>query len=221
MTTFWQNIHHLDQQISLAINSWHTPFTDQIWTFLSKIQVWIPMYVAIVAMLIWRLGWKKGLIITLAAVATFGFCDQFSNLIKDAVGRVRPLNDMFMLSNGLNVLEKGSSSYSFFSAHAANAFGLATCTFTALRHILRREKSRCHMPGWLKAYGIWMFIWAPLVAISRVFVGKHYLGDVLVGALVGMAAGYAFLCPPRRIAIPENPLISQTHPQKIYRSGGT
>lgn len=150
------------------------------------------MYVLIVALLIWKLGWKRGLLVVLAAGLTFGFCDQFSNLIKDAVGRVRPLNDMFMLSNGLNVLEKGSSSYSFFSAHAANAFGLATCTFIALRQILRREKSRCHMPGWLKAYGIWMFIWAPLVAISRVFVGKHYLGDVLFGALVGMAAGYAF-----------------------------
>lgn len=188
----WSEIHKFDQAITLEINSWDSSLTDPIWQFLSDVPAWIPMYVLIVALLIWKLGWKRGLLVVLAAGLTFGFCDQFSNLIKDAVGRVRPLNDMFMLSNGLNVLEKGSSSYSFFSAHAANAFGLATCTFTALRHILRREKSRCHMPGWLKAYGIWMFIWAPLVAISRVFVGKHYLGDVLVGALVGMAAGYAF-----------------------------
>ena len=188
----WQEIHKFDQAITLEINSWDSSLTDPIWQFLSDVPAWIPMYVLIVALLIWKLGWKRGLLVVLAAGLTFGFCDQFSNLIKDAVGRVRPLNDMFMLSNGLNVLEKGSSSYSFFSAHAANAFGLATCTFTALRHILRRETSRCHMPGWLKAYGIWMFIWAPLVAISRVFVGKHYLGDVLVGALVGMAAGYAF-----------------------------
>lgn len=188
----WQEIHKFDQAITLEINSWDSSLTDPIWQFLSDVPAWIPMYVLIVALLIWKLGWKRGLLVVLAAGLTFGFCDQFSNLIKDAVGRVRPLNDMFMLSNGLNVLEKGSTSYSFFSAHAANAFGLATCTFTALRHILRREKSRCHMPGWLKAYGIWMFIWAPLVAISRVFVGKHYLGDVLVGALVGMAAGYAF-----------------------------
>lgn len=188
----WNEIHKFDQAITLEINSWDSSLTDPIWQFLSDVPAWIPMYVLIVALLIWKLGWKRGLLVVLAAGLTFGFCDQFSNLIKDAVGRVRPLNDMFMLSNGLNVLEKGSSSYSFFSAHAANAFGLATCTFIALRRILRREKSRCHMPGWLKAYGIWMFIWAPLVAISRVFVGKHYLGDVLVGALVGMAAGYAF-----------------------------
>jgi undecaprenyl-diphosphatase len=56
-----------------------------------------------------------------------------------------------------------------------------------------RRKCTCkETPLWLKIYAIWMFIWAPLVAISRVFVGKHYLGDVLVGALVGGLAGYAF-----------------------------
>ena len=34
------------------------------------------------------------------------------------------------------------------------------------------------------------WIWASLVAISRVYVGKHFLGDVLVGVLVGLAIGY-------------------------------
>ena len=203
----WNEIHKFDQAVTLEINSWDSSFTDPIWQFLSDVPAWIPMYVLIVALLIWKLGWKKGLIVVLAAGLTFGFCDQFSNLIKDAVGRVRPLNDAFMLSNGLNVLEKGSSSYSFFSAHAANAFGLATCTFIALKRILGLQncqhsssavliadgkKTLYRMPSWLKAYGIWMFIWAPLVAISRVFVGKHYLGDVLVGGLIGLAAGYAF-----------------------------
>ena len=200
----WQEIHKFDQAVTLEINSWDSSLTNPVWQFLSDVPAWIPMYVLIVALLIWKLGWKKGLIVVLAAGLTFGFCDQFSNLIKDAVGRVRPLNDAFMLGNGLNVLEKGSTSYSFFSAHAANAFGLATCTFIALKRILGLQSSistdqradgkkpRGCMPGWLKAYGIWMFIWAALVAISRVFVGKHYLGDVLVGALVGLAAGYAF-----------------------------
>ena len=48
------------------------------------------------------------------------------------------------------------------------------------------------MPKWLKAYGWWMFFWAFMVAISRIFVGKHYLGDVIVGIIVGALAGYAF-----------------------------
>ena len=187
---FWNRIHQFDQGVSLEINSWDSPFTDAIWQFFSSVPAWIPMYLLIAALLVWKLGWKKGLVILAAAGLTFGFCDQLSNLIKDAVGRVRPLNDAFMLSHGLNVLEKGSSSFSFFSAHAANAFGLATCTYFGLSRLLAGASEA--KPKWLKAYGTWMFIWASLVAVSRVFVGKHYLGDVMVGALVGGLAGYAF-----------------------------
>jgi undecaprenyl-diphosphatase len=184
----WKEIHQFDQGVSLEINSWDSPFTDAIWQFFSNVPVWIPMYLLIAGLLIWKLGWKKGLVILAAAGLTFGFCDQLSNLIKDAVGRVRPLNDTFMLSHGLNVLEKGSSSFSFFSAHAANAFGLATCTYIGLSRLLAGYSEA--KPKWLKAYGIWMFIWAALVAVSRVFVGKHYLGDVMVGAAVGTLVGY-------------------------------
>ncbi|MBE6250282.1 MAG: phosphatase PAP2 family protein [Bacteroidales bacterium] len=182
---FWQEVHHLDQQVTLAINSWHSPISDPVWQFFSDKLIWIPMYVAIVALLIWKLGWKKGLIVIAAAGLTFGFCDQFSNIVKHAVERIRPLKDTYMLSQGLHVLENGGG-YSFFSAHAANAFGLACSTFVGLKTTLRTK------PTWLKVYGWWMFIWALMVAISRIFVGKHYLGDVLVGTVVGIAAGLAF-----------------------------
>ena len=185
---FWNKIHQFDQGVSLEINSWDSSFTDTIWQLFSSVPAWIPMYVLIAALLIWKLGWQKGLLVLLAAGLTFGLCDQFSNLIKDAVGRVRPLNDAFMLSHGLNVLEKGSSSFSFFSAHAANALGLATCTYFGLSRLLACPSGS--KPKWLKAYGTWIFIWASLVAVSRVFVGKHYLGDVMVGATVGTLVGY-------------------------------
>ncbi len=179
----WQEIHQIDQRVTLEINSWDSSLTDPVWQFFSDIPVWIPMYVLIVGCLIWRLGWKKGLVFTLAALATFGFCDQFSNLIKDLVGRVRPLNDPFMIENGLNVLEKGSRSFSFFSAHAANAFGLAVSTFIGFRQDPRLK---------YRGYAGWIFTWATLVGISRIFVGKHYLGDVIAGALIGALAGYCF-----------------------------
>ncbi len=179
---FWQKVHQFDQQVTLEINSWDSAFTDPIWEFFSDKYVWAPMYVAIIALLIWRLGWKKGLIAVAAALLTFGFCDQFSNVIKDAVGRLRPVNDEFMIASGLHVLERGGG-FSFFSAHAANSFGLAVSTFIGIK-----EDRRLRYRG----YAGWMFFWASMVSISRVFVGKHYLGDVLVGIIVGAVAGYAF-----------------------------
>jgi undecaprenyl-diphosphatase len=189
---FWQEIHKTDQLLSLKINSWDSSVTDPIWQFFSNIPVWIPMYVLIVGCLIWRLGWKKGLVFVLAATATFGFCDQFSNFIKDLVGRPRPLNDPFMVEHGLNILDGTTKSFSFFSAHAANSFGLATCTYTGFRQDTRLR---------YRGYAWWMFFWASMVSISRVFVGKHYLGDVIVGIIVGAAAGYIFATIAKLISI--------------------
>lgn len=187
---FWQEIHQLDQQITLAINNCHSALTDPIWVFFSDKLVWIPMYVGIIALLFWKLGWKKALISIAAVLLTFGFCDQFSNLIKHAVGRIRPVNDEFMVTSGLHILERGGG-FSFFSAHAANALGLAFCSFIGLKTWLIGKPER-KAPWWIKTYGGWMFFWAAMVGISRVFVGRHYLGDVLVGFAVGAAAGIAF-----------------------------
>ena len=194
---FWNELHKIDQGVSLEINSWGSPITDPIWQFFSSIPVWIPMYALIIALMIWKLGWKKGLIVLAAVGLTFGFCDQFSNFIKNIVCRVRPLNDPFMLENGLNILEKGTRSFSFFSAHAANAFGIATCTCIAFRKLIGQPGTS--KPKWLKAYTWWMFTWATLVTLSRVFVGKHYLGDVSAGALIGTITGYVFAALASRI----------------------
>ena len=200
---FWTEINKIDQLLTLEINSWNSFITDSMWQFFSDKLIWAPMYAAIIALLIWKLGWKRGLIILAAALLTFGFCDQFSNLIKHAVGRIRPLNDEFMICQGLHVLEHGGG-YSFFSAHAANSFGLAFSTFVGLKRCLMKNASKdtdlATMPQWLKAYGYWMFFWAFMVAISRIFVGKHYLGDVIVGILVGSLAGYCFACLCSHIA---------------------
>ena len=196
---FWQQIHQLDQHITLAINSCHSSFTDPIWMFFSDKLVWIPMYAGIIALLFWKLGWKRALIIIAGVLLTFGFCDQFSNVIKHAVGRIRPLNDETMIAHGLHVLERGGG-YSFFSAHAANALGLAFSSFIGLKTCLTDVKT-AKLPWWIKAYGGWIFFWGAMVGISRIFVGKHYLGDVLAGFIVGAAAGIFFGLLARRIAL--------------------
>ena len=187
---FWQKVHQFDQHLTLVLNSWNSSVSDPIWVFFSDKLVWIPMYAGIIALLFWKLGWKKALVVIAAVLMTFGFCDQFSNLIKHAVGRIRPLNDEFMVSQGLHILERGGG-YSFFSAHAANAFGLAASTVTGLK-VFMDNKNDLNTPKWLKTYTTWMFFWATMVSISRVFVGRHYLGDVIAGSIIGFAAGSAF-----------------------------
>ena len=187
----WQEIHRLDQDITLWINGFHSELTDVVWAFLSNIPVWIPLYVLIIAFIIRRMGSKKGGIVVLSAVLTVIVCSLFSHWMKELTERLRPLLDTYMLENSLHVLETGGK-YTFFSAHSANAFGLATSTYLGLRMDNRSKYNR---------YAIFMYTWATLVAVSRIFVGKHYLGDVIVGICVGIVVGLLFAWMARKLCM--------------------
>ena len=131
----------------------------------------------VAALMVWRLGWKRGLAYILLTALAILCVDQFANLIKNWVARPRPCNDAYMCSMGHRLLEGRSRSYSFFSAHAANAVAFALCSAHALRRGMKRTPARIY--SWL------IGLWAAMVGFSRVFVGKHYLGDVLVGFAAG------------------------------------
>lgn len=175
-----QKAHHIDKDITLAINSLHTPLSDCVWQLFSDKEIWYILYLAVLGMFFLRLGWKRALIALLACIICVVVCDQTCNLFKDHFQRLRPCLDEEMLANGLHTLERAGNLYGFFSAHAANAMGFAACSLSCFK----MDRSRKH-----NTYGICIFIWAILVGISRVFVGKHFLGDVVCGLAFGLAAG--------------------------------
>ena len=180
---FWEVLNHCDQIVTLAVNSLHTAVTDNLMMFLSKKELWFPMYAIMVFFVFHRLGFKKGLIVLVSVGLTIAACDQTSNLIKYAVGRLRPCYNQDMLMGGLHVLEGRSSLFGFFSAHSANAFGLAAVTIWGFKNDRRFKYNK---------YTTFILIWALLVAVSRMFVGKHYFGDILVGGIIGVAYGCLF-----------------------------
>jgi undecaprenyl-diphosphatase len=96
-------------------------------------------------------------------------------LTKDAVGRLRPNNDVEI--NTLIRILKSPDNYSFFSGHAAGSFGITMIIVLFLRKRIK----------W-----VWIFfIWPFLFAFSRIYVGVHYPIDIIVGTLVGLL--YAML----------------------------
>lgn len=177
---FWQNLHELDQHVTLFINSFHSPWSDQVMLLFSHVRIWFPMYAVIAILFFWRLGWKKGLVTLLTCVLCVVLCDQIANLFKDGIARLRPCQDQKMIDMGLYMLETGGGLYGFYSGHAANSFGFAVCSTMGFRN-----DSRLRYRG----YAAFIFTWAFLVSISRIFVGKHYLGDVLTGAIAGVLIG--------------------------------
>ena len=180
-----------DQAATLWINSFHTPFTDSVWIFFSKVEVWIPLYALVAFFLFRRLGWKRALV-AIAAIALTAVCsDQTANLFKDWICRLRPSHDPWMLAHGLYLPYDAGGQYGFFSGHAANTFGFAASTLA----VFRSDEGHSY-----KAYGWAIFIWAFLVSMSRIFLGRHFLGDILVGAAVGMLLGWLFALVFRRIS---------------------
>ena len=179
-----------DQAATLWINSFHTPFTDSVWIFFSKVEIWIPLYALVAFFLFRRLGWKRALV-AIAAIALTAVCsDQTANLFKDWICRLRPSHDPWMLAHGLYLPYDAGGQYGFFSGHAANTFGFAASTLA----VFHSDEGHSY-----KAYGWAIFIWAFLVSLSRIFLGRHFLGDILVGAAVGMLLGWLFALVFRRI----------------------
>jgi len=177
------SLQSLDKQITLTLNSLHFEAGDHFWQFFSLKETWYPLYAAVLIAIIWRQGWKKGLTMVLTMVLTIVACDQIANLVKDSVCRLRPCYDSYMLRQGLHVLEGRAGYFGFFSGHAANAFGFAAASSICL------EADKNHR---YDAYQWFIFIWALLIGLSRIFAGKHYFGDVLVGAIVGFCIGSLF-----------------------------
>ena len=174
---------NLDRDLTLAVNAWHNPATDSLWQFFSHIQIWYVMYLIIIVLFFIRLGWKKALVVTISCILFVVACDQFANVVKHCVQRLRPLEDADMIARGLHVLEGRGGLYGFFSGHAANSMGFAVCSSMGFRN----DKSHNY-----RSYTIAICVWAVLVGLSRVFVGKHFLGDVLVGFVVGAIIGWGF-----------------------------
>ena len=171
----------IDQDITLWINSFHSAWSDPVWMFFSDVRIWFPAYGIIMVMMVYRLGWKKGLIVILSCILTVVLTDQISYHIKEGLDRLRPYYTTEMLQRGLHWPLNRSSYFGFFSGHASNAFGFAICSFLGFR--LNDRTSR------YRVYGCGIFLWAILVALSRVMMAAHYFGDVTVGMFFGLAVG--------------------------------
>lgn len=187
-----EQIVQLDERITLWINGLPSVNSDPFWWALSDTKFWIPFYIAVLAFLIWKLGWKKGLIVALTVVLAVTCLDQFSNLIKNGVGRVRPCYNDWMNANGLR-LPYGivGGKFGFFSAHAGNTFAFAMASYLGLKWYSTENTA--------KIYGWCVFTWAAFVSVSRLVMGAHFLGDITVGAMVGMCFGAAWAWIARKV----------------------
>lgn len=163
----------------LALNDMHSAYMDGFMAMFSGRWVWVPMYAAVFAAVLWRYGWRRGLLLSLAVGLAVTIADQTcASLLRPLAERLRPANLDNPLSTMVHIVNgyRGGQ-YGFPSCHAANTFALAA----AVAILLRR-----------RGVVAFVYAWALVTCHSRIYLGVHYPGDLLVGAIVGTAA--ALLC---------------------------
>ncbi len=172
LASLLQYLVETDTDFFLKVNSWHTPFWDVFMPLYSEKFVWIYFYVSLLYVIIRNYSFKNTMLWLFAITLIILACDQLSaSVIRPMVARLRPSNLENPLSEVVHVVnDYRGGNYSFPSAHAANSWGLAV--FMIL--LFRRR--------WIS---LTMVLWALLTCYSRMYLGVHYCGDLLVGMIIG------------------------------------
>lgn len=149
---------------------------DTVMVAVTGMWLWIPLYLLLAYLAIRQYG-KRSIWIFLAVGLVVLCSDQLSaHVCKPLFHRLRPCFNPEL--EGLVHLPKGlpGGRYGFVSSHAANTFAVAAFLTPVLKKSWR-------WIGWV-LYG-----WALLSSYSRIYVGVHYPGDVLAGAVLGILIG--------------------------------
>ena len=195
-----EQLLHIDTEILLAINGWHAPWADQLMWIISAKTTWIPLYLLLVGLLVWRyrkpaltnVKWLQKVPACVVMIVVIGLAVGIadfiaSGILKDLIARPRPtrvpkLEGVLHLVNGYK-----SGRYGFVSSHAANTMAVAL-----LFSLIWRNKIAT----------VGLMLWVAANCYSRMYLGVHYPTDILGGLIVGSlvaVVGYWLLCRYRLV----------------------
>jgi len=159
-------LDQIDRSILYIINdTLANPIFDLFFTTITNEHLWaIPVLIGLLALIV--RGGRRGQIAAVLVLITASATDAtVVQIIKPAIARLRPSH---ALGDTINLLVPKGGRYGFVSAHAANIFAGTT--------VLSYFYTQWKKPLLFLAFS---------VALSRVYVGVHYPGDMLFGGLFG------------------------------------
>ena len=172
-----EKLQQLDREVFIYLNSLGTETWDPFWEFITKQVSWIPVFAIILYLAFKRLGWRHALLVVGMVAVLLLLTDQTTNLIKNGVQRLRPGSNP-ELEGLIRAIQKRRS-FSFISGHASNSMAVAFFLYRVLHPYLK--------------YMGFFFLWPLIFAYSRIYLGLHYPGDILMGYLYGLFTGWLVL----------------------------
>ena len=166
-----------DKQAMIFLNNLGSSTFDPFWILVSEKWFWIPLYVIFLYFLYKNFNKKSLFYILLFIALGITASDQIANIFKFGFERLRPCHDPSL--EGLLREVKCGGKFGFYSAHSSNSFFVATYLT-----ILLGKK--------IKQLPYFLFVWAAIVAYSRVYLGMHFPGDIIIGAIMGILLALFF-----------------------------
>jgi undecaprenyl-diphosphatase len=171
-------IKNIDYKIFSKINcEWHNTFFDTFLPFLRQSYLWIPFYLFLAIFV--PLNFKKnGLYWSLFFIATAAISDYTSStIVKGTILRLRPCQDPAIIEHIRLLVNTCPGNSSFTSSHAVNHFAVAMFIFTTFKNTISK-------------WWALLFLWALVISYTQVYVGVHFPGDIIGGAILGVIIGF-------------------------------
>ena len=165
-----------DQRLFVFLNTLGSSTYDGFWEFITSFINWLPLFILLLVVIYKKIGAKQTLIMLLFVAGLVAFTDQFTNLVKNNVQRLRPCNTESL--KGLIRVVISRNSFSFFSGHAANTMAVTVFVYLQFKRQLPKLK--------------FLFLWPLVFAYSRIYLGLHFPLDILAGFAFGSCSGFAF-----------------------------
>jgi undecaprenyl-diphosphatase len=167
----------IDRDVFVYLNSLGSETFDPFWQNVTRIYSWLPIFAIIFYLAFKRLGWRHALLVIGMIAILLLLTDETTDLIKRSIQRLRPGNNP-ELANVIRAIIKRPS-YSFISGHASSSMAVAFFLYRVLH-------------PYIKYMGLF-FLWPLIFAYSRIYLGLHYPGDILMGYLYGLFTGWLIL----------------------------